>query len=355
MRLDVDGWDPGYGAAFDGGDGPDSPSTAKLDPNVEVPATAWQPLRPADNVRAPSTVLVVDGVRRIDAGVWVTGEDGGPHRGLAASYAAGVVRCDLRRGVAEVAGARVSRGVFTSSPSATDVVAGTIRYAAHQMRRDDQATLTGGVQAQLAALEAGVSGETRGANDSDDDLLDDLLVIDGPLRGRQHLPRAIGYVKTHRVEYLPTELTAVVTALAAGQRSPVFGVGTSWHRYAWYLRLPCPPGAPWAGIVRIECSAELPVSAAVELADRSAATLPRFASAPYKDPRAPQNLVPIGGLERRLRAMLGDARLLYRALTLAARRPAESRPAEPGVETPPIEARSAGARATGAPAPVATR
>jgi hypothetical protein len=51
-------------------------------------------------------------------------------------------------------------------------------------------------------------------------------------------------------------------------------------------------------------------------------TLPRFASTPYKDPRAPQNLVPIAGLERRLRGMLGDARLLYRTLTVASRRPA---------------------------------
>jgi hypothetical protein len=314
MRLDVEGWDPGYGASFDGGDGPSGHSSAQLDPDVEVPANAWQPLLPDPAMRAPATVLLVDGVRRIDAGVWVTGDDGVPHRGLAASYAAGVVRCDLSRGAAEVAGARVRRGLFTSSPDALDVTAGAIRYTAHQMRRDDQATLTGGVQAQLAALEADVSGETRAE--------DDLLVVDGPLRGRQHLPRALGYVKTHRVEYLPNALTAVVTALRAGQRTPVFHVGTSWHRYAWYLRLPCPPGPPWAGIVRLECSAELPVANAVALADRSAVTLPRFASSPYKDPRAPQNLVPIAGLERRLRAMLGDARLLYRTLTVASRRPA---------------------------------
>jgi hypothetical protein len=129
----------------------------------------------------------------------------------------------------------------------------------------------------------------------------------------------VGYIKTHRVEYLPSELTAVVTRLQAGERTPVFGVGTSWHRYAWYLRLPTNSRAPWAGVVRVECPAELSVDDAVALADRSAVTLPRFASASYKDPRAPQNLVPIAGLERRLRAMLGDARLLYRTLTLAAR------------------------------------
>jgi hypothetical protein len=39
---------------------------------------------------------------------------------------------------------------------------------------------------------------------------------------------------------------------------------------------------------------------------------------PHKDPRAPQNLVPIGGLERELRHRLGDQQVLYRALRAAA-------------------------------------
>ena len=49
-------------------------------------------------------------------------------------------------------------------------------------------------------------------------------------------------------------------------------------------------------------------------ADLAAVTLPRLASTAYKDPRAPQNLTPIAGLERKLRAMLGDQRLLLRRL-----------------------------------------
>jgi hypothetical protein len=67
----------------------------------------------------------------------------------------------------------------------------------------------------------------------------------------------------------------------------------------------------------VECSTDLTPQEAISLADISLATLPRFASTAYKDPRAPQNLTPIGGLERRLRALLGDARLLHRALTIA--------------------------------------
>ena len=94
-------------------------------------------------------------------------------------------------------------------------------------------------------------------------------------------------------------------------------MGTSWDRHAWYLRLPCLPGSPWAGIVRVECSADLSTADVVALANASQVTLCRYASAEYKDTRAPQNLVPIAGLERELRRRLGDPRVLHRALRAA--------------------------------------
>ena len=70
--------------------------------------------------------------------------------------------------------------------------------------------------------------------------------------------------------------------------------------------------------MRIECSADLPAGEVIGLADLSQRCLGRFASAEYKDARAPQNLYPIAGLERELRRRLGDPRLLYRALRLTA-------------------------------------
>jgi len=73
-------------------------------------------------------------------------------------------------------------------------------------------------------------------------------------------------------------------------------------------------------VVRLECSADLPPAAAIRLADQAARLLPQLASSPHKDARAPQNLVPIGGLERELRRRLGDRELLYRALRAAALR-----------------------------------
>ncbi len=228
-------------------------------------------------------------------------------------------------------GARVARGLFTASPSADDLWAGRIHYPVHRLRPPgEQNKLPAAVQGPLTALEVEVSGAARGGTGpaaagggvppavSDDG--PDLLVVDGPLRNRRQLPRTIGYVKTQHSQYLDARLTAVVTSLAAGQRSPVFHLGTAWGGWSWYLRLPGSVGAPWAGIVRVECSPDLPADEAIALADLSLVTLPRFASTPYKDPRAPQNLVPIAGLERRLRGLLGDARLLHRALTMATAR-----------------------------------
>lgn len=311
-RMYVDAWDPAYGSSFEGGDGPASPSSAQVDTDAEVPAAQWAPIDVPAGVRCPDVVLLVDGVRRNDAGLWTAEEDGQSYAGLAASYAAGVVRCDLSRGAAELAGARVGRGLFTASPSAGDVLAGSVRYEVHRVGGTGEASaLPAAVQGPLTALEIEISAVAR--HDEAD-----LLVVDGPLRNRRQLPRTVGYVKTQQKQYLPAALTPVVTALRPAQRTPVFHLGTVWGGWSWYLRLPGGSGAPWSGIVRLECSPDLTIEQAVELAELTGATLPRFASSAYKDPRAPQNLVPIAGLERRLRGLLGDSRVLHRALTLAA-------------------------------------
>ncbi|GAA0551841.1 hypothetical protein GCM10010172_37780 [Paractinoplanes ferrugineus] len=316
-RMFVDAWDPSYGASLEGGsggDGPASPSSAQVDTDVEVPAARWAPIDGARKARRPDVVFLVDGVRRNDAGLWTAEDDGTTYAGLAASYAAGVVRCDLGRGVAELVGARIGRGLFTASPTAADLQAGSVRYEVHRVSGPGEASmLPAAVQPSLTALEIDISDMARDGGD-------DLLVVDGPLRSRRQLPRTIGYVKTQQKLYLSATLNMVVTSLQPGQRTPVFHTGTVWGGWSWYLRLPGGSGAPWSGIVRVECSPDLTPEQAIELAEISGATLPRFASSAYKDPRAPQNLVPIAGLERRLRGMLGDSRVLHRALTLATAR-----------------------------------
>jgi hypothetical protein len=317
VRFAVDPWDPSYGVSLDAELGK---SAAQVALDVELPAAEWQPIDPDPWVVPPDAVLFVDGVRRVDAQVWV--EDGGADAApaLCASYAAGVVCC-CKDG-AHLLTADVRRGLFTTADSADDVrtMAGTYR-ATRTAPHPDVAPaqlLSLAVQRELADTELAAATAARSRHGPADDTADDMLVVDGPLRGRQHLPRVIGFVKSHRSDYLPPQLGGVVAALRTGQRTPVFRLGSSWERHTWYLRLPCRPGAPWAGVVRVECSADLPAAEAVTLAARSQVTLPRFASTEYKDSRAPQNLYPIAGLERELRRRLGEPNLLYRALRRAA-------------------------------------
>ena len=294
MRFAVDPWDPSYGASLDTELGK---SAAQVALDVELPAAEWQPIDPDPAAVPPDAVLFVDGVRRVDAQLWV--EDGSTEASpaLCASYAAGVVCC-CRDGGAHLLTAEVRRGMFTTADSADDVstVAGTYR-ATRTAPHPDVAPaqlLSLAVQRELADTELAAAAAARGGHG----VADDLLVVDGPLRGRQHLPRVIGFVKSHRSDYLPPQLGGVVAALRTGQRTPVFRLGSSWERHTWYLRLPA--------------------AEAVALAARSQVTLPRFASTEYKDSRAPQNLYPIAGLERELRRRLGEPNLLYRALRRAA-------------------------------------
>jgi hypothetical protein len=342
MRFSVDGWDPSYGASLEL-EGDLEESRATIDADIEVPADRWCALDPDATEPLPDALLFVDGVRRIEARVWIDGDTGpdvaapgGAEAALCASYAAGVVCC-CKAG-AHLVVAEPRRGLFAVAPHARDISTWAGDYRIHSVpsRRADvpaMAALTQKLQDKLAEVEKIAAAKARspidvgpvpGGHPADSD--HDLLVIDGPLRGRENLPRALGYIKSHHKTYLPPELNALVGRLTPGQRTPAFHMvnigrtGTAWERRSWYLRLPSPPGAPWAGVVRLECAADLPLTEVTRLAGLSQRCLGRFASAAYKDTRAPQNLYPIAGLERELRRRLGDPRLLYRALREAAGR-----------------------------------
>jgi hypothetical protein len=314
VTFSVDPWDPGYGMAFGDEMGADArpESSAELQLDLELPAGEWRPLTPDLTGAVPETVLFLDGVRRIDARVWVHGADPQPAPGIAASYAAGLVSCN---GSARITDVAVERGLFTAAPDAADLASRHGHYPARRAAGPGMDQLSLALQQRLGDAEVQLAMLFRKEHPD----ANDLLFVDGPLRGRTHLDRTVGYIKTHHTSYLPPPQAAIVAALQPGQRTPAFGMGTSWRRSSWYLRLPGTPGAPWSGVVRLECSADLPVPEVRQLADLSARLLPPLASAPHKDPRAPQNLVPIGGLERELRRRLGDQQLLYRSLRAAAR------------------------------------
>ena len=304
MRYVVEQWAPEYGAPVDL-DGMVE-SQAAVDVCAELPVEEWRPLRPAPATRVPAELAFVDGVRRVEARVWVSTAAGPTHQGICASYAAGVVRCN---GAATVVDAEVRRSLFCDGPELVPIETRHGRFGVHQVGAGSPDALSLALQAAMGDLEHHVS--TAVGDDC-------LLVVDGPLRDRRLMDHAVGYVKTHHVAYLPAVVQDVVTQLDAGERTPVFLIGDRFRRWSWYLRLPGDRSHGWAGVVRCEASPERDVEAVRALADTCTLALPRFASEAHKDRRAPQNLYPIAGLERELRRRLGDARLLYRALRAAA-------------------------------------
>jgi hypothetical protein len=149
------------------------------------------------------------------------------------------------------------------------------------------------------------------------DLSDTLVVTDGPLGfGETVRGNAVGYVKRIFELYVERALLSVLASLPTGWRSPLFALTAParFARYSWFLRLAAPHAgdSDLAGLVRLEVPASVGVDAARRLADATAAVLPRFAPGRGRDPRAPQNLLPIGALEAHLRREMGDPRLIRR-------------------------------------------
>lgn len=305
MRYTVDPWAPEYGASVEGGLDALAEPDATVDVDVEVPSGEWRPLAVPSPPPSGTEVVFVDGVRRIDARLWFTGADGEVHTGLCASYAAGRVRCGARAEIERVA---VERRLFAPAGLEALEPGRGLRYEVAVTASDELEVLVNELQHEMRGLEIRVAEEAEPA---------DLTIVDGPLSSHGGPAAAVGYVKSHQVGYLPPRQRGVVERLGWGERTPLFVTQTSWSRYSWYLRLADAVAHPWAGVVRCEIPADLDLGEARARANLASAVLPTFASARHKDPRAPQNLYPIAGLERELRHHLGDRELVYRSLVAA--------------------------------------
>ena len=151
VPFTVDPWDPAYGQAFgdDQGGAALEGSSAELVLDLELPAADWRPLDPDPRPALPDLVLFLDGVRRIDARVWVHG-GGQPAIGIAASLATGIVACD---GTARVVDVAVERGLFTSAPAAADIVTRAATYQTRPAQGPGFDQLSLALQQRLSAIE----------------------------------------------------------------------------------------------------------------------------------------------------------------------------------------------------------
>ncbi len=315
MRFAVDPWDPSYGISNDA-EGNEEAATVGLE--TERSLAEWAPVSPRV-VPSGRPIAFVDGVRRVEARLWIEGGDG-MVPGVCASWAAGVVCCTAE--TASVPWEAVEVGRTLAAPVPLEllepVVTRHARYLPAPARGPKPEDLWLAVQHEMGSAEGRVARVVLEARP------DALIVVDGPLPATDLRGDVAGLIKSHHVRYLPEGPAGRTLAeLEPGQRTPLFTIGSGgFARHSWYVKLPGDASAivPLAGVVRCEVAVARTGESLVRFADELTAELPRFASSAHKDRRAPQNLTPIAGLERRLRHLLGDPAVLYRSLRQAATR-----------------------------------
>jgi hypothetical protein len=318
FEVRIDPWQVDYGPEV-AADGEPGQARETVQQDVEIARGQWRPIRPVHATWRPALVFV-DGVRRVEARIQIPHRQHGIVYGAFGSYAVGGVH--VEDGAASFRHVTASRVVATAAgvelPAVVRVMPGADYRPIHAAEADVDAPLRR-IQQEMRQAEETLARRLAQAGEV-------LVVADGPLTFQSGGGgQALGYVKRVSEWYIADP--AWLATLPQGARTPLFEIHARqrFARYAWFVRMaePWTGDSPMSGIVRLEVSAtDADLDSARALADATAIFLPRFASARVRDPRAPQNLAPIGALEFHLRHAMGDAVLLRRQVEAVVRREA---------------------------------
>ena len=313
VTLRVDPWDPERGASYDATEEGDTPP----DIDTDVEPVPWQPIHPPTPAVRPCCAFI-DGVRRIDLRLYAE-ENGSIAPALVGSWATGVVWADSRAHIEEVrVGRRLVIGNKVEHANLEARVGDhTLVYVSSTVKGTKLQDPVQGLQTHMRAAEAKLAKEIGASGDAD------LVIADGPLTylladADPNVP-VIGLAKRQTRPYLSVPAMLILRELPPGGRTPLFQIKEQRPRYSWYARLADRRSfdGTLTGIVRMELFIEIGLDNARALADLTSATLPQFASAIGRDPRAPQNLYPVGQLEKVLQHRMGHRILIRRALEAA--------------------------------------
>lgn len=299
-KLLLDPWSPDYEAPIQTG-GPEGAATGEIDPSVET--ADWKAVRPAATV-PPRRICFVDGVRSVEARVLAQEDDGKLIHGLFSSAGAGCVVSE--GGTAAYDRIKISRYLILGAgrQKTESIAAGTqiVEFKGVASPGDTQDDLMNNLQNLMRTDEVALAEGFLGAGT--------YVFADGPLNFfSAATDPLVGVIKRIYLPYLDAPHFALVSQLQRGERTPLFSIRDGkYDRYSWFQRLAMPRAMEHglAGIVRLEVRAALGFEQASEIANFAALRLPEFASTAVRDPRAPQNLVPVGALEEQLRHRLGD-------------------------------------------------
>jgi hypothetical protein len=306
LTLRVDPWAPEYDASLQLPEA-EAEEAAPVDVSVERPT--WDAVDASAGVTPP--LLIIDGVRRVELRV-VSDVDGRICYGLFGSAAVGAARLDTRAEIveAEVRRFLVMGGGLVSGDRTVAAPGGSLEFTGISTVDNSPLAPMAGLQEQMRAAEAALAEQLAQRPG-------EVVIVDGPLQPlRPPTALVVGYVKRMLRSYLGPPEASLLARLRRGQRTPVFAILDRHPRYSWYVRLA--PAAQiahgFAGVARLEISQATGLAAALQVADLTARALPRLSSTPDRDPRAPQNLVPVGALEHHLRHRMGDPAWVRRLL-----------------------------------------
>ena len=320
MRLTLEPWAPEYDTSLHTQAGMEVGAVAlgfdAVDLHCEL--EVWQPVQTSRVNIQFSRLYFIDGRRRLEAKVFAQWEESGNTHsapGLLGTYSVGLAELETN-GKAQIIEANPSRVLILGSQlehpglriPALGNQLGHLDYEAHGIKDD------GNQENQLEQTLQNLmrSHEKKLARDLD--LGDDLLILDGTLPLEQAFDGSLGYVKTLHDLRLPPREQRVLFALLQQQRSPIFKIGE--RRYSWFLRLAQP--VEWhqglSGVVRLEVYSDRGFEWAQKVADWTCQNLPRLAAKSFRDPRAPQQLMPVAFLEAEMGRRMGDIGIVRRRI-----------------------------------------
>ncbi len=323
MKLTLEPWAAAYDTSLHDAAGVET--VPFDDVNLHIELDEWQPVQTKLDRIEFDQLYFIDGRRRVEQRVFAEWDEGAAakavHRtapGLLGTFAVGLAKVSRVDAKAQIEKADPKRVLILGGqiehpgvmiPS-TGSKLGDLFYATQTIPNFDnrENALEQKLQNLMREAEAEAARGLKARAS--------LLVVDGTLALDSSFPSSVGYVKTLHDFRLPPLEQRTLFALQKGQRSPVFLIGGRLERFSWYLRLENP--IEWhqglSGVVRLEVYAERGQEWAVAVADWTCLNLPKFAAKSFRDPRAPQQLMPVAFLESELGRRMGDPGIIRRRI-----------------------------------------
>lgn len=246
-------------------------------------------------------IAFIDGVRRTELACYIEEEE--KYKGEGIFVSVGVGRLVVKLGRVNllsqsIFGTRVERFLVvrgeTDLPEIINI--DTLRFNVRYVNEEPTLKVNRIMREEL---------ESSVAREACEDVDIDLVICDGPLSYTLKNSSCIGFIKNIKKLYIRPEDLQILKELKRGQRTPIIRINRgNVEKYTWYVKLSHEDDIN--SLARLEMFAYNDFEKVVHIANLTAGVLPIFASRPYMDKRAPQNLAPIRSLESTLRSYLGN-------------------------------------------------